>query len=63
MRGIFLIWRKMNINVEHGYIPHYWSRQDINDAKRALEWLGDFFDWTVSLKEEKEGAKDEEGDV
>ncbi len=65
MRGIFLVWKKMRANIEHGYTPHWWSRQDQKDVARAVEWLGDFFDWMEWKDEEKEKAKEmiaEEGE-
>lgn len=51
IRGVYLIWEKMKQNIANGYVPHWWTKQDQKDAKRALQWLGDFFDW-VTWKEE-----------
>lgn len=56
MRGILLIWRKMHVNIDHGYLPSSWSPQDQRDAKRALDWMGEFFDWAEWRGEEKEKA-------
>lgn len=53
IRGIFLIYKKMTINIENGYLPSWWTKQDIKDVKRALGWLGDFFDWVEWRAEEK----------
>lgn len=57
MRGIYLIWRKTKVNIENGYVPHWWTVQDQKDAGRALLWMGEVFDWFVWKKELKEKAK------
>ena len=57
LRGIYLIWHKTKANIDHGYVPHWWTTQDLNDARRAVKWLGDFFDWAIWKKDQnkKEG--------
>ena len=60
MKGIYLIWRKMRVNIESGYLPSWWSAQDRKDVNRALQWLGDFFDWTEWKAELKEELAKEE---
>lgn len=58
MRGIFLIWKKTKTNIENGYVPYWWTKQDQKDAKRALKWLGDFFDWMTWREAEKQATKE-----
>jgi hypothetical protein len=53
MRGIYLIWAKTKINIENGHIPYTWTPQDQKDAKRALQWMGDLFDWVEWKAEQK----------
>jgi len=62
MRGIYLVWKKTKANIEHGFMPYLWTTQDRKDAKRAVKWLGDFFDW-VEWKAELKKEKAEKGDV
>ena len=60
MRGIYLIWRKTKVNIENGYVPHWWTIQDQKDASRALQWLGEVFDWyewKMELKKKAEEAR------
>jgi hypothetical protein len=54
MRGILLIWQKMKININHGYMPLWWSDQDINDVKAALRYLGRLYDWYESFHKKEE---------
>lgn len=54
MRGILLIWQKMKININHGYIPSWWSDQDIKDVKAALKYLGRMYDWYTDSRGEEE---------
>lgn len=49
MRGVLLIWQKMKINIHHGYVPSWWSQQDIKDVKAALRYLGRLYDWYEKL--------------
>lgn len=58
MRGIFLVWKKTKANVEHGHFPYWWSVKDQKDVDRAIEWLGDFFDW-VEWKTDPKAEKEE----
>ena len=58
MRGLLLIWKKMTVNIEHGYAPSWWTPVDLKDVDRALRWLGMFIDWTEDRK-----LVDEDGDA
>ena len=55
MRGFLLIWQKMNINISHGYIPSWWSDQDLKDVKAALKYIGRLYDWYLDFHKEEEG--------
>ena len=59
MKGIYFIWRKMKVNIENGYVPHWWTAQDRKDVDRAIEWLGKFFDWVEWKKDQAEEAEKE----
>jgi hypothetical protein len=56
MRGLLLIWKKMKINISHGYIPSWWSPADRQDVDNAIRWIGKFIDWVEWRKEEADGA-------
>jgi hypothetical protein len=56
MRGLLLIWKKMKINISHGYVPSWWTPVDRQDVDRAMRWLGKFIDWVEWRKEESDGA-------
>lgn len=45
MRGILLIWQKMRINIQNGYIPSWWTQENRRDVDYALRYLGDLYDW------------------
>lgn len=56
MRGLLLVWKKMTLNLLHGYVPSWWSEQDRHDVARAMKWLGDFIDWVDDKKEAEDGS-------
>lgn len=56
MRGLLLIWKKMKININHGYVPSWWTPVDRKDVDKAMVWLGRFIDWVEWRKEEADGA-------
>lgn len=60
MRGLLLIWKKMTVNIEHGYVPSWWTPVDRQDADRAMRWLGMFIDW---VEDRKVRAKDGDAEV
>jgi hypothetical protein len=45
----------MNINISHGYIPSWWSDQDLKDVKAALKYIGRLYDWYLDFHKEEEG--------
>lgn len=60
IRGLYLIWRKMLINIENGYIPHYWTTTDLQDAKRALRYIGLLVDWGRWTEAERKKKEEED---
>lgn len=59
IHGIYLIWRKITVNLENGYIPHWWTVRDQQDVKRALRYLGLLVDWDEERGKEEEDATTE----
>ena len=56
MRGLTLVWRKMTINILHGYLPSSWTEAERRDVDRAINWLGNFIDWYDDRKETEDGT-------
>lgn len=54
IRGLTLLWKKLRVNIDNGYVPSQWSTRDRRDAERAMTWLGDFIDWYEERKEQKD---------
>jgi len=54
LRGLYIVWKKTMLNIDHGYVPFEWSRRDIADANRALRYIGLLIDWYEDKREEGE---------
>jgi hypothetical protein len=55
-RGCSLVSEKVRRSIIHGYVPHWWTQQDIKDAQRACQWLKEFSVWVRERQQ-----PDEEG--
>lgn len=54
MRGMKLLVIKNEQNLDHGFIPFQWTWRDLNDARRALQYMEDMVDWHAAVQKSHE---------